>query len=225
MVERIGATRRPSPALILALCWLAFPLCAAAEAEEPAASAETEEPAAATEAAATEADEPVEPHGSARWSDFELEGNHFFAGLVLGPGASGWWPYGGWAGIEGAFFFGLRAGVMFGHTELSVELAPVTWVADFDADPMLSLLVSIGGVVRLGDSDVFWPLRFGLGLTAVNTLNDEVFMQGRLDLLGLVYQWGHLLFEIDLPSIRFHSDLHSWGIWGWMFNLGVTYVI
>jgi len=87
------------------------------------------------------------------------------------------------------------------------------------------LLVSIGGLVQLGDADVYWPLRFGLGLSAVNTWNDEVFMQGRLDLIGIVYKWGHLLFEIDLPSIRFHSDLRNLGIWGWMFNLSVTYVI
>ena len=62
-------------------------------------------------------------------------------------------------------------------------------------------------------------------VSIVNTWNDEVFMQGRLDLIGIVYRWGHLLFEVDLPSIRFHSVFQHLGIWGWMFNLSVSYVI
>jgi hypothetical protein len=167
----------------------------------------------------------VERVAGRRWSDFELEGTHFFAGIVIGPGASGYWPYGGGVEVDGALLFSIVGGVLFGRTELSLEISPMTWVPDFDADPIFSLLVSVGGLVRLGSSDASWPLRFGLGLSAVNTWNDEVFMQGRLDLIGIVYRWGHLLFELDLPSIRFHSELERLGIWGWMFNIGVSYVI
>lgn len=163
--------------------------------------------------------------GDSDWADFELEGPHFFAGISIGPGVSGNWFYGGGVAVEGAMIFSIQMGVLFGRTELSIEISPMTWVQDFDADPMFSLLVSVGGLIPLGDANVYWPLRFGLGLSAVNTWNDEVFMQGRLDLIGIVYRWGHLLFEVDLPSIRFHSEFQHLGIWGWMFNLSVSYVI
>jgi hypothetical protein len=46
-----------------------------------------------------------------------------------------------------------------------------------------------------------------------------------LDLIGLAYRWGHLLFEISLPSVRFQTEFERIGIWGWVFNLGVSYVI
>ena len=120
--------------------------------------------------------------------------------------------------------FPIRGGLLLNRAELSVELAPVTWVQDFDLDPNLSFLVNIGGLLPLGEN-VYWPLRFGLGLAAVNMPYDEVYALGRLDLIGLCYQWGHLLFEINLPSVRFSSEFYRLGIWGWLFNLSASYVI
>lgn len=199
-------------------------VCVAQESvEEPSGSAGRDR--AAEDAEEVSDQEESEAEGEGGWSDFELQGPHFFAGISIGPGASGYWPYGGGVAVDAAMIFSIQLGVLFGRTELSLEISPMTWVQDFDADPIFSMLVSIGGLVQLGDADVYWPLRFGLGLSAVNTWNDEVFMQGRLDLIGIVYKWGHLLFEVDLPSIRFHSEFQHLGIWGWMFNLSVTYVI
>ena len=77
---------------------------------------------------------------------------------------------------------------------------------------------------EIGDQ-VYWPLRFGIGLSAVNTYNDQTLMQGRLDLLGVAFQYGHLLFEVSLPSVRFHSEFDQYGLWGWLFNISGAYVI
>lgn len=167
-------------------------------------------------------EEPAEQ--STAWRDFELEGTHPFAGLVLGPAMSAWWNYRGVFDIEPALFFGLRGGVLFHHAELAFELAPVTWVPDFDRKPSLSFNVTIGGLVPIAPR-VRWPLRAGVGLTALNLPYENVYMQARMDLIGLVYQLGHLLFEISLPSVRFSSEFDRMGIWGWLFNISVVYVI
>lgn len=183
-----------------------------------------------------ESDEEVEEEGSQRWADFELGGVHFFAGLTFAPGMTGYWPYGGDLPIWASFFFAFRLGALFNRTELSIELAPATWVWDFDPSShisgldyegnlnSLSFLVNIGGLVEITDN-VYWPFRFGLGLSAHELPLASVYMQGRLDVIGLVYQHGHLLFELNLPSIRFHSDLHNIGIWGWLFTFSVSYVV
>jgi hypothetical protein len=205
--------------------------CAAAR-DEAAAGAAPEQGEA--EGADAVGDEPA----GGRWADFRLEGTHFFAGVTFAPGLTGFWPYGGDLPVWFGFLFALRAGVLFGRTELSIELAPDTWVWDFDPGEhphftdhsysgnveSLTFLVNVGGLIRLADS-VSWPLRFGLGLAAVELPLTSVYMQGRLDLIGLAYQYGHLLFELNLPSIRFSSEFRNVGIWGWLFTLSVSYVI
>ncbi len=138
---------------------------------------------------------------------------------------TGYWNYGGPVDVESAFFFALRAGVLLGRTEFALEIAPRTWLWDFDPKlSSFSLNVSIGGLLKLGRR-TFWPIRFGLGFTTGDLPLKDVYMQGRLDLIGLVFQHGHLLFEINLPSTRFHSELRHVGIWSWLFNLSVSYVI
>ena len=189
-------------------------------AEEPSGSPSATASAVATTAAPSATSEPA-------WEDFELDGTHPFVGLTIGPGASGWWPYAEKrVEVKPAFFFGLRGGVTFDQAELGFELAPVTWVPFFDQSPSLSFLVTIGGYPKLGEG-VYWPLRFGLGLSALNTPDpaDKALMQGRVDLIGLAFQYGHLLFEIDLPSTRFHSEFQHYGIWGWLCNVSVSYFI
>lgn len=159
------------------------------------------------------------------WTDFALEGTHFFGGVTFAPGMTGYWNYGGPVVVESAFFFAMRLGVLFDRTELALEIAPRTWLWDFDPSlSSFSLNVSIGGLLKLGRR-VYWPIRFGLGFSAGDLPIKDVYMQGRLDLIGLVFQHGHLLFEINLPSTRFSSELRHVGIWSWLFNVSVSYVI
>jgi len=172
------------------------------------------------------AGEAAPPQGGARqrWAAFELSGTHAFAGVTFAPGVTGYWPYGGGVAVDAGFLFAVRGGVLFDRTELALEIAPVTWLWDFDAKPMLTLNVSIGGLVQVA-GHVFWPLRFGLGFAAVNSPTEDVYMEGRLDLIGLAYQYGHLLFELSLPSVRYHTEFLQLGIWAWLFNISVAYVI
>jgi len=162
--------------------------------------------------------------GGTRWLDFELGGIHPFFGITVAPGMTGYWQNWGNLPVESAFLFALRAGVLFDTTELSVELAPATWVWRSGEKPMLTLNVAIGGLLRL-TRNLYWPLRFGLGFAAVNTPTDEVYMQGRLELVGLAYQLGHVIIEMSLPSIRFSSEFEHIGIWAWLFNVSFSYVI
>jgi hypothetical protein len=67
-------------------------------------------------------------------------------------------------------------------------------------------------------------LRFGLGVTGVNAPHDSTYMQGRLDLVGLIYRYGHVLFELSLFSPRFSSELRHFGLWTVPFTLGASYV-
>ena len=170
-------------------------------------------------------DRCVEAAGTGAWEDFELVNAHPFFGLSIGPAASGTWLFRAkQLDVDPAFFFAFRGGAYFGRVELALEVAPVTWIPRFDQDPNFSFLVSVGGLPEI-DHHVYWPLRFGVGLSAVNTFNDQVLMQGRLDLLGVAFQYGHLLFEINLPSVRFHSEFDQYGLWGWLFNISGAYVI
>ncbi|MBW2456355.1 MAG: hypothetical protein JRI68_17680 [Deltaproteobacteria bacterium] len=159
------------------------------------------------------------------WADFELEGAHPFFGLSIGPAVSGTWLFRAKQfDVDPAFFFAFRGGAYFNRVELAMEVAPVTWLPQFDQEPSFSFLVSIGGLPKI-DDHVYWPLRFGVGLSTINTFNDQTLMQGRVDLLGVAIQHGHLLFEINLPSVRFHSEFDQYGLWGWLFNISAAYVI
>jgi hypothetical protein len=184
-------------------------------------------------------DDDADEGGATRWADFRLGGTHFVAGLTFAPGLTGFWPYGDELPVWASFFFAFKAGVLFNRAELSMELAPASWIWDFE--PLrntshyetydyegnlnsLSFLVNIGGLVRLADN-VYWPFRFGLGLSAHELPLTSVYMQGRLDLIGLVYHYGHFMVELNLPSIRFHSEFRTIGIWGWLFTLTFSYVV
>jgi hypothetical protein len=169
-------------------------------------------------------DEPVEPTAAeGGWADFELGGAHGFAGLALGPALTGGWYYGGSPAWDAGLLLAVRGGVLLDRMELALELAPVTLWWNFDVSPVLSFTVTIGGLVEVAPH-LYWPLRFGLGVTGVNVPHDDTYMQGRLDLVGLVYQYGHVLFELSLFSPRFSSEFHDFGLWTVPFTLSASYV-
>jgi hypothetical protein len=161
--------------------------------------------------------------GEGGWSEFELGGAHGFAGLLLGPALTGEWYYGGEPTWRAGMLLALRGGILLDRVELALELAPATMWWSFARDPMLSFNVTVGSLVELADN-VYWPLRFGLGVTGVNAPHDATYMQGRLDLVGLVYKYGHVLFELSLFSPRFSSELRHFGLWTVPFTLGASYV-
>jgi hypothetical protein len=185
---------------------------------------------ASTDAAAgPEPGPPAEPAPAEQtataggWSDFALGGAHGFVGLALGPALTGDWFYGGSPTWHPGMLLALRGGILLDRIELALEFAPVSLWWSFERDPVLSFNVTIGGLVELTDH-LYWPFRFGLGVTGVNAPHDETYMQARLDLAGIVYQYGHLLFELDLISVRFSSEFRDFGLWAVPFVLAASYV-
>jgi hypothetical protein len=169
--------------------------------------------------------QPAPARGGSAWSEFQLAGTHFFAGLGFAPAMTGFWNYGGPVEVEPAFHFALRFGVLFDRTELALELAPGSWIWDFGPQrSSFAMNVSLGGLLPVSGR-AYWPLRFGLGLASGDLPLEDVYMQGRLDLIGLAFHYGHLLFEVNLPSTRFSTEFKHVGIWAWLFNLSITYVI
>lgn len=158
------------------------------------------------------------------WIDFQLEGVHAFVGLSGGAGVSGHWVYDQTFDTDRAGLFAIRGGVMFDAVELALELAPKTFWSVADRPGMLTFNVSIGGLPALGHG-VHWPLRFGLGVTVPDWPGADPWIMARVDLIGIAYRIGHVVIELNLPSVRFQSDMEHYGIWGWVVNLGVNYVI
>lgn len=145
-----------------------------------------------------------------------------YAGIALGPGFAFTYDYNaGQAGsIFGSFLFAIRAGFLFGHTDLQVEVSPVTWLPATAGQPVLQANISLGTLHHIA-GNFYWPTRFGLGVAAVN-LPDPLFMQ-RLELIGLAYQMGHVLIELDAPTFRHGTDFSNYGLFSFGFNLGASY--
>jgi hypothetical protein len=179
----------------------------------------------AAPAAATSGGVAAKPEGSAAasgWSAFALGGVHGFAGLALGPALTAGWTFGRSPEWGGGFLFALRGGVLLGRMEVAIEIAPGTLWRNLERSSVLSLNATMGGLLAVSPH-TFWPLRFGLGVTGVKTPRDDTYMQGRLDLVGLVYQYGHMMFELSLFSPRFSSEFHHFGVWVVPFTLAATY--
>jgi len=187
-------------------------------APEPASAAPVESP----EAAPAE-DQAGPDGGGGGWTDFALGGAHGFAGLGLGPALTGEWYYGNEPTWRAGMQLALRGGVLLDRMELALELAPDTLWWNLDRAPVLSFNVTIGGLIEIAPR-LYWPLRFGLGVTGVNLPHDETCMQGRLDLVGLAYLYGHVLFELSLFSARFSSEFHHFGLWTVPFTISASYV-
>lgn len=203
--------RRTLELLPAALLLLA-PVGAAGQTLDPPAESTPDPPA-----------ESTPDDGGGGWSDFELGGAHGFGGLSLGPALTGDWYYGNEPTWRAGMLLALRGGVLLDRMELALELAPATLWWNLDRDPILSFNVTVGGLLEVAPR-VYWPLRFGLGLAAVHLPHDETYLQGRLDLVGLAYLHGHVLFELSLFSVRFSSELHDFGLWTVPFTLSASYV-
>jgi hypothetical protein len=85
-------------------------------------------------------------------------------------------------------------------------------------------MVHVGGLPFLTEH-IYWPLRFGVGMVAVNTPNDTVLFQTRFDLLGIGVKLGHVMLELSFPAFRYTTDFDLGGIFSWLTAISVTYVI
>jgi len=180
--------------------------------------------------------------GGDDWMKFNpTDGNlHFFAGLTGAggfgtTGITGNTPFtGGFNTFNGTAVFALDGGAYIGNHQLSVEIAPVTyvWDAKFAPGPVFEISGNYAYFVPLaesGDIRVFWPLRFGLGMFAgpSNNLGGLAFFEVRADLIGAAIQVGHVVIDLHLPSFRYAitdkngSQAH---MLHWLFGTTIGYV-
>jgi hypothetical protein len=157
------------------------------------------------------------------WRGSPLEGLHVFAGLtVMGGPMLALIQSGGFSGSNafGTFLFAMRAGVLVDHHEIALEISPMTLFYPGSAfGPSLQLNGTYAHYVPLFESDqlsIYWPLRAGVGLFAVNTGN-SVFFQARADLAGVAFDFSHVLIELHLPSFRYAVSTGGSG-----FSAGVS---
>jgi hypothetical protein len=147
-----------------------------------------------------------------------FEGVRPFVGATLASGPSvSHVALGNWTTFWG-MLFSLRGGVLLGRTELSVEIAPVTYLPLFSR-PTFAADACVGHHFMLGQS-ISWPLRAGLGIVTVNT-NDAVWLHGRVDVVGLSFRSEHALVDVNVPSFRISSDFDGATLLSWMFGFGV----
>ena len=115
-----------------------------------------------------------------------------------------------WAsGLDGAFLFALRGGVLMGRHELALEIAPFTdfWDLHVGPGPAFEANASYGYMMPLRQgptAGVSWPLRVGAGVLAGgdNTASNVLF-ELRADLIGVSINVGHLLIDLHAPSFRY----------------------
>ncbi|MCA9668511.1 MAG: hypothetical protein KC503_23125 [Myxococcales bacterium] len=149
----------------------------------------------------------------------------FFVGLSGGPSVSRFYSYdhGSLGDTYGGAFFALRAGVLFGKTELAINFAPRTQHVKNDVDQM-ALGLSIGGYLRITDR-VYWPMRLRHNVIFGDTWDDRPYMQIGLDLVGVALRFGDFIVELNAPSASFTTDFKEVAQASWAFRFGLTWVI
>jgi hypothetical protein len=156
--------------------------------------------------------------GGKKWKGFE--GLRGFGGITLGGGPTVASGLGLGTTTQGGFLFGLKGGILYDRVEVGAEISPVTFLplaSVSGSKPVLQVNVYAGYHIKLA-GPVSWPLRGGIGLEGVNT-NDQVFFQGRADLVGISALLGPVLLDLHAPSFRlFVND--SGAVLHFMFGIG-----
>jgi hypothetical protein len=168
-----------------------------------------------------------QPDEGESWTAFEIgKGMNPFVGITVagGPAMGLLLGGGGTSDVEGSFLFALRGGVVSGKTEFGIELSPMTFLYVTAADPSFQVNAFIGYYAQIADR-LYWPLRIGAGMAAANTPGDRVFFQARADLVGVMYNVGHLMLELHAPTYRFATEFQDLGLFIWDVGLSASYAL
>lgn len=164
---------------------------------------------------------PARPRG---WMGFELgKGFHPFVGFIASPGFSIFINHnnGNLSSANPSMLFGFRGGLMFGTTELALEVSPFTYAPFLSSDVVFQANITIGDLLHVA-GPVFWPLRFGAGVVAANVPGPA--FETRIDLLGVAFNIGHILVDVHAPSFRAFTDFDAYSVLSFDFGLGAAYV-
>jgi MYXO-CTERM domain-containing protein len=155
----------------------------------------------------------------------ELEGIRPHIGLMLGGGPSHTDDLDG--PVVGSLLFAIKGGVFFDRVELGLEFAPATFVVEFDDFQNLTtveLNAYVGYHIPVA-GPVSWPLRFGVGFThfaPAGGASDDIFLEGRADLVGLSVLLDPVLLDFYVPSFRVNSDLDRSHFFTYVFGVGAA---
>lgn len=170
--------------------------------------------------------------------DVTLEGVKGFGGIVIGGGVS----MHTWRDTVdnqldrpttwGAFLFALRAGLLVGRNEISVEFAPGTYrptIGGGDGDvidqgkSVTSFLGSYAHHVPI-TLGAYWPFRFGAGFISRSHGGDwkGTDFQARVDLLNISVKTKMIFLDFSFPSIRYVSDFETYHRWSGLFTAAVS---
>jgi hypothetical protein len=112
-------------------------------------------------------------------------------------------------GIDSTALFALRGGVLLGRAEIALEIAPFTqfWDVQRERGPAFEANATVAYRVpfaRVADVPLAWPLRAGVGILAGgDNTGDDVFLEARLDPIGVSFQSGPVVVDFIAPSIRY----------------------
>jgi len=154
-----------------------------------------------------------------------FDGTNGFLGMGFKPGVGIAFNHqGGTTDTGFALLWAVRGGLLIDRTELSLEVAPMTAGAYWPGNkPNLSALFNLGYHLPIG-GPVNWPFRVGAGITAVNFLGDKTAFQSRLDAIGISINYRHFLVDIQVPSMRYHTDFDQFGLLNLYFGVDAAYV-
>ncbi|MBW2523337.1 MAG: hypothetical protein JRI23_04150 [Deltaproteobacteria bacterium] len=160
------------------------------------------------------------------WERFRLGvDNHFLFGLAGGWGLSVPMAADGTTGgVIPSAHGAVRVGGLFDLTELALEVSPMTYWLSTKTSAAFAAHVTIGQLAEL-DERLFWPGRFGAGLLVVPESSSEAAFLARLDLIGLAFNYGHLLFDFALPSFRIATDFDTGAVFSWLGTVNVSWVL
>ncbi len=155
----------------------------------------------------------------------ELEGVRPHIGLMLGGGPSH--TDNTDAAVVGSLLFAIKGGVFFDRVELGLEFAPASFVVQFNDFQDLTTveLNAYAGYHIPVAGPVSWPLRFGVGFThfaPAGGASDDIFLEGRADLIGISVLIDPVLLDFYVPSFRVNSDLDRNHFFTYVFGVGAA---
>ncbi|NUO52885.1 MAG: hypothetical protein HOV80_28910 [Polyangiaceae bacterium] len=155
----------------------------------------------------------------------ELEGVRPHIGLMLGGGPSHTDNTDG--PVVGSLLFAIKGGVFIDRVELGLEFAPASFVVQFNDFQDLTTveLNAYAGYHIPVAGPVSWPLRIGVGFThfaPAGGASDDIFLEGRADLVGLSLHFDPVLLDFYLPSFRVNSDLDRSHFFTYVFGVGAA---
>jgi hypothetical protein len=127
--------------------------------------------------------------------------------------------------VVGSLLFAIKGGVFVDRAELGLEFAPASFVISFGPDyPTVEMNAYAGYHIPVA-GPVSWPLRFGVGFTHLapsGGRTEDIFLEGRADLVGLSLHFDPVLVDFYLPSFRVNTDVDRIHTFTYVFGVGAS---